>query len=292
MTGAGGSVRRLTEPIKGWLQRFALALLVAAAIGLMILGKADTGFVERLRITLTDAAAPVMGVLSRPIVTMTAVIESARNLIDLRAENARLREENARLKQWYGVAMGLERQNQSLRGLLNFIPGPEPTYVSARVIADAGGAFVRTVVLNAGGRDGVRGGQAVVDGDGFIGRIVEVGRRSARVLLITDLNARIPVVVEATRTPAILAGDNSDRPTLTFVPANARIDAGQRIVTSGQGGMLPPGLPVGVVASVEDGLIEVRPFVDWHRLEYVRVLDFALPGVLPSTRVAGAVGPL
>ncbi|MFQ5958820.1 MAG: rod shape-determining protein MreC, partial [Alphaproteobacteria bacterium] len=112
------------------------------------------------------------------------------------------------------------------------------------------------------------------------------------ILLLTDLNARIPVVIESTRVPAILAGDNTDRPRLTFLPVNARVSPGDRIVTSGQGGMLPPGLPVGLVAVVEDNIALVQLFVDWHTLEYVRVLDYTLPGVLPSTRAAGRTGPI
>ena len=92
--------------------------------------------------------------------------------------------------------------------------------------------------------------------------------------------------------PAILAGDNSDRPRLTFLPVGAAVKPGERIVTSGQGGRLPPGLPVGEVLSVSDGVAGVRPFVDWHTLEYLRVLDYALPGALPSTRPAGRAGPL
>ena len=111
-------------------------------------------------------------------------------------------------------------------------------------------------------------------------------------LLLTDLNSRIPVVVELTRVPAILAGDNSDHPRLAFTPVNALFEPGERIVTSGHGGMLPPGLPVGEVVSTAAGVARIRPYVNWSALEYLRVLDFTLPGVLPATRTAGPAGPL
>lgn len=292
VTRDGSSVRRLALPLKGWFQRFAFALLLAAAFGLMVLGRADNGFVARLRITIADAVMPVLDALSRPIATTDALVERGRALVALYAENERLRDENARLHRWQAVALELERQNVGLRDLLNVVDGPRPTFVTARVIADSGGAFVRTVMINAGARDGVREGQAVVNGDGLVGRVVEVGKRSARVLLLIDLNARVPVLVQSTRVPAILAGDNSERPRLALLPADSQVAPGQRIVTSGQGGMLPPGLPVGIVVAVDESGATVRAFVDWYRLEYVRILDYALPGILPTTRIAGRVGPL
>ena len=288
----GGSVRRLALPVKGWVQRFAFVLFIAAAIGLMILGKAESRLVERLRVTITDVTAPVLEVLSHPAAALAAATAEMRQLIDLRSENTRLRAENARLRQWHAVAQRLDQENVAYKALLNFVDDPRPAFITARVIGDAGGAFVRTVLLNAGANDGVRDGQAVINADGLVGRVVETGQRTARILLLTDLNSRVPVVVEQSRIPAILAGDNSDDPRLAYLPMNAVIKPGERIVTSGHGGMLPPGLPVGEVTAVVDGVVRVRPFVDWHTLEYMRVLDFTLPGMLPATRMAEPAGPL
>ncbi len=288
----GGSLKHMTLPVKGWIQRFALVLFIGAALGLMIMGRADVRLIERLRVGMTDIATPVLDVLSRPVASVSEAIEYGRGLLALNAENARLREENARLRNWESVARRLGRENAAFRSLLNMADDPRLSFVTARVVADSSGVFVRTVLINAGARDGLRGGQAVITGDGLVGRIVETGEHSARVLLLTDLNARVPVVVEQSRVPAILAGDNSDRPRLSFIPVNATVSPGERIVTSGRGGMLPPGLPIGTVAAIEDGVVRVEPFVDWATLEYVRVLDYTLPGVLPSTRSAGRAGPL
>ncbi len=280
-------MRRLTAPFKGWVQRFALGLLVAAAIGLMILGKTGAPIVERLRLTISDTVVPVLDALSRPVASARAVIDEVRGLVNLRSENARLQSENERLRHWQVVARKLDQENTAIRGLLAFAADPRPAFITARVVADSGGAFVRTALINVGADRGVRNGQAVIDGGGLVGRVVERGSLSARVLLLTDLNSRVPVVVELTRVRAILAGDNTDLPRLTFLPDDAGVVPGDRIVTSGHGGALPPGLPVGVVTAVDEGVVRVQPFVDWHRLEYVRVLDYALLGALPSTRPAG-----
>lgn len=275
-----GSVLRFATPLKALVQRFAFLALVGITFGLMLLGKADVVLVERIRTATTDAVAPILDVFSRPAATVAEVADRARELAALRRENARLRRENEHLVQWQQVARRLEAENEALRGLLNAAPRAAVTFVSARVIADSGGAFARSLLLNAGARDGVRKGQAVVTGDGLVGRIASVGDRSARVLLITDLNSRIPVLVHSTRERAVLAGDNSDRPALQRLRHDARVWPGERIVTSGHGGAFPPGLPVGTVAAVTESEIRVQPFVEWDRLEYVRVVDFGLHGIL------------
>ena len=288
----GASVRRLTLPVKGWMQRFAFALLVSASIGILLLGRVDSQFVERLRTGVTDGMAPILQAMSQPTATAAAIVGDVRAMADLYGENERLRGANERLLQWQAVARGLEQENLAFRDLLNLVDDPRPAFITARVIGDAGGAFVRTVLLNAGTDDGVRVGQAAVNAEGLVGRVVEAGRRSARILLLTDLNSRVPVVMELTRVPAILAGDNSDNPRLAFTPVNALFEPGERLVTSGHGGMLPPGLPVGEVVSTVSGVARIRPYVNFSALEYLRVLDFTLPGVLPATRTAGPAGPL
>ncbi|MCC7047799.1 MAG: rod shape-determining protein MreC [Alphaproteobacteria bacterium] len=289
MKDRSGSVLRLTQPVRLWVQRFTFLLLLAMAAGLMLLGKADTVIVERIRVEMTDAVAPVLDALSRPIGVANDLIEHGRNAYGLALENRTLREENARLMQWQAVARQLEAENAILRNLTGFVPEAAATEVSARVIGASGGAYVRSVLVAAGARHGVRKGQAAVAGAGLAGRVTEVGDRSARVLLITDLNSRIPVVVESSRDQAILAGDNSDRPRLDYLRPNARVSPGDRVVTSGIGGIFPPGIPVGVVVGADGGL-RVQPPIDWDRLEFLRLVDFGLGGPLRGQGTAGDPG--
>jgi rod shape-determining protein MreC len=109
-----------------------------------------------------------------------------------------------------------------------------------------------------------------------------VGSRAARILLITDLNSRVPVIVEGSRQRAVLAGDNSEHPSLRYLEAGAAIRIGDRIVTSGQGGVFPPGLPVGVVAVFNGELARVELFVELSRVDYLRLVDYGLADALPS----------
>jgi rod shape-determining protein MreC len=210
------------------------------------------------------------------------VVNAVHDLAALRAENVRLAEENARLMHWQTVARELDNENKALRGQLNYTPDPDSAFITARVIGDTGGSFVHSMLLNAGTREGVRKGQAVIAGENLAGRVAEVGDRTARILLLTDINSHIPVVIEGTRAKAILSGDNSDRPRLNYLSPNSNAAVGNRIVTSGHGGAFPPGMPVGVIASIQDGVVRVEPFVHRYQLEYVAVVDYGLPGVLPS----------
>lgn len=279
---------RVEAPIRTIAQRFLYMGLVGAAFALMLLGKADVLLVERMRAHVTDAVAPILDFASRPVASAKEMINEVRAMAALKSENDRLMNERARLLQWQAVARKLEAENKALKSLLNFKSGAETNFITARVIADAGGAFAHSIVLNIGKRDGVENGQAVVTGYGLVGRVAIVGNRSTRVLLITDLNSRIPVLVESTRTRAILAGNNSDQPKLIHLPPNARVPQGDRIVTSGHAGVFPPGIPIGVVASIGDKGMTVQPFVKRNALEYIRVIDYGQTGVLSDEQKASA----
>ena len=280
-------MRRDAIPIKAMVQRFALLLLAGAAVTLMLLDRSDMRAVERFRVAVLDAAAPVLGVLSQPAIAISRVAEEVGFLARLREENARLREENARLLHWRAAALRLRQQHVGLTALLDARADPSSTFVSARVIGDSGGPFVRTVLLNAGGRDGIVGGQAAINGDGLVGRVTEVGLRSSRILLITDLNSRIPVVVEPSRDRGVLEGDNSNVLTIGYLPAGARTSPGDRVVTSGHGGLFPAELPVGVVTEAANGVVRVQPFVQLHRLDYVRVVKHPFDRPPSRETVAG-----
>ena len=285
----GGSALRLASA-KAWLHRFTFVLLFGGSLALMVLGKSESPIVERARLTVTDAVTPIMNGLSRPLASIRQAYDNAREFLDLREENAALREQQARLVQWQSVARQLEAENRALRDLLKFAPDRAASFVTARVVADNGGAFVRSVLVAAGLRDGLRKGDAAVTGEGLVGRVAEVGERSARVLLLTDINSRIPVVIERSRDQGILAGDNSDNPRLLYLSHGSQLVPGDRVVTSAAGGAFPPGLPVGVVKSTDTGGAVVELFVDWDHMEYLRLLDYRLTGVLQgdSAEPAGA----
>lgn len=279
-----------TQPGRGVGSRLINVALIGACFVLLLLGKAEPRLMENVRSHISDVATPILDTLSRPISNTEKVISEINMLSDIRAENEKLRIDNNVLLQWQTAARKLEVENKQLKGLLNFAPDAEPGFITARVIADTGGAFVRSLLASAGMRDGATKGQAVVTSQGLVGRVQGVGTRSVRILLITDLNSRIPVVVESSRTRAIMAGDNSDRPKLIHLPPGATVSPGDRVVTSGHGGAFPPGIQVGVITSVNDKGISIQPFVQRERIEFVRIVDYGLKGILdvkPAAKGAG-----
>lgn len=280
---------RFAAPLKALAQRFSFLLLVLASIGLMMVGKIDAVLVDTVRARVTDAFVPILDAFSRPAATAARFVESLVEYQNVYEENQRLRTENARLLQWRQAALRLESENNSLRTLLKFKPEPGLTYITARVIATPGGSFVRTLVVTAGHRDGVRKGQAAIAGAGMVGRVIEVGEWSSRILLITDINARIPVSVESSRLRAVMAGDNSDQPRLLYLPPESPVAVGDRVVTSGHGGLFPAGIPIGVVASVGERGIKVQPLAELGRIEHLRLVDFGLgSGPIETEPGAGA----
>jgi rod shape-determining protein MreC len=277
---------RLSIPVRQALSRLTLPVLIAVAFGVMLLGRADAPLAERVRMALADALAPIFGVVSEPIATIHAAIADASGLMSLRDENIRLRDENDRLRQWQAVAMALDAENTALKANLHWIPDPAPSYVTARVVADAGGVYARAVLLSTGPNRVVTKGQIALDERGLVGRVTEIGLRSARVLLITDINSRIPVTLESSRARAMLVGTNNARPRLMFWPEGSMPVEGERVVTSAEANAFPSGLPIGVVHYTASNVPEVEPFARLDRLEVVRIFDYGLTGVQPPESAA------
>jgi rod shape-determining protein MreC len=275
-----GSLQRFASPFRVWAQRVPVVILVIAAVALMILGKVDTVLVRELRGLVGDVAGPVMESLSVPVARVTEAVDSVSRFADLPAQIQRLTEERNRLREWESTARRLEAENRELRKLLGFVPDPAWRTISARVVGDTGSAFFRSVLVTAGRRDGVKRDQVAMTGEGLVGRVFETGARSARVLLVTDINSRIPVEIERSGERAVLAGDNSDWLRLVYLSPDADIEPGDRVVTSGHGGIFMRGLPVGTVTAVKKGTALVRSFVVWERLSYLRLLDSGLPEAL------------
>lgn len=273
---------RLSPQLRAGIHRSTLPALILLSGAMIIAGKTDQTMFEGVRTGLSDVAAPVLDVASRPLGAAEAAIDRVRGFMGVYHENRRLAEENQRLLQWQQVALKLTTENRQLQGLLKVVPDRAISYVTARVIANSGGAYVRTVMINAGNQAGLARGQAVITGEGLVGRLTEVGGRAARVLLITDLNSRIPVKIEGSHTGAVLAGDNSERPRLLYIGSPETLKIGDRVVTSGEGGVFPPDLPVGMVSAVGPSGARIEPYVELSQLGHVLVVDYGLSGALPQ----------
>ncbi len=272
---------RLSIQARQALARLTLPLLIAASFGLMLLGRADAALAARARMALADALAPIYRMVAEPMAGMRQGVADLRGLVSLESETSRLRLENDRLRRWYAVAVALEAENATLKADLHWIPDPAPSYVTARVVADAGGVYARAVLLSVGPNHAVRKGQIALDGDGLVGRVSEVGERSARVLLLTDINSRIPVMLEASHARALLAGTNAARPHLMYYAEGTHPVEGERVLTTSEANAFPSGLPIGVVHYTVSNVPEVALFAHLDHLDIVRIFDYGLSGLQP-----------
>ena len=254
-------------------ERPVLVACVGLALVFLLLGKLEVKAVHQAADLLGDQVVPLVALVREPVSWSRQLGEQLGGLFAVHAENERLREENRRLLAWQSQAVRLGVENRSLRTMLD-MPAPEPAaaWVNARIVADSASPFVHTRLIDIGDAAGIAPGMAVMTPAGMIGRVIAVGDRSSRILLLTDLNSQIPVIVEGSGDQALLAGDNSAEPKLQFLPLNPRFQIGDRVITSGRGGVLPAGLMIGEISRIEGSRVAVRPAVDWHEVDFVAVL--------------------
>jgi len=191
----------------------------------------------------------------------------------------RLQGENDLLKRWRRRAEILESENRQLRSVTGAATVENRTPITARAVTAPGGGFAHTVLIAIGSEKGIVQGNPVVTADGLVGIVIDVGRAYARVLLISDINARIPVILASSSWPGLTVGQNGPFLDLQFLPDEAKPEIGELVLTSGHGGVLPNGLPVGRVDQIKDGKIRVRPAVDFRHLSYLSVLVGGLDGI-------------
>lgn len=270
-------------------KKFAIVILFLSAFVMMLVNKTDTVIIEKTSSMATDVISPMIDVLVVPARALAGVFDYFRDLSKIYDNNRKLRAENSRLLSVSDRARALEIENRLLSKLLNYAPPPEAKSITARVIAEEGDAFSHSIIAYTGSNKGVKKGQVVMSDNGVIGRVDKPGKRYSKIILITDINSRIPVMVERTRVRGILAGDNTTIPKMIFIPLSAQLTVGDRIITSGVAGVFPPGLPIGKISSVEKNSVRIKTFGNLERLEYVRIIDYGLDDEDASAATEGKV---
>ena len=260
-------------------RRLVHVVLIALSFSLMFVGKADLVAMRDLRMSSNDFLAPVIDFVSAPIRGVETMAEGIRTVASLRAENVRLQAENDLLQRWRRRAEILESENQQLRSVTGTVSDENRSLITARAVTAPGGSFAHTILIAIGDESGIAAGDPVITSNGLVGIVYEVGRAYARVLMISDINARIPVMLASSSWPGLTIGRNGEYLELAFLPAEARPEVGELVLTSGHGGILPAGLAVGRVDRVEGDNIRVRPAVEFRNLGYVSVLIGGTEGV-------------
>ena len=274
--------------------RVAMPVLILVSLCLLVLSRLDHVSTHAMRWRITEAMTPLLTALFAPFEPVRWAARQVPGMLEASRELEQVRDENQKLKSWEWRAKDLERKLLDVTELAHTVRETGFEFVTARVIANSSGAFMRSAMINAGRDQTVQIGHPVLSGDGIVGRIVDTGGAAARVLLLTDLNSRIPVLVGRSTVRAVLSGDNGAFPRLTYLPADAVISAGDDVVTSGIGGLFPRGLKIGVVIATPRGL-RVKPDSNLDALEYVSVLLYHSPALdlteVPHSNKAAEAAP-
>ncbi|MBV1869067.1 MAG: rod shape-determining protein MreC [Marinosulfonomonas sp.] len=254
------------------VRRILVGMLVVFLLAFFLVWRIDSPRVERFRAAIVDRVVPTFDWALVPVTKFAEMVGSFQSYARIYEQNQELRSELRQMKAWKEAALQLEQKNAKLLDLNNVRLDPKLTFVTGLVLADSGSPFRQSVILNIGKRDGIVDGWATTDGLGLVGRISGVGNNSSRVILLTDSNSRIPVTVLPSGQQGLLVGDNATSPPVDFLESPELIRAGDRVVSSGDGGVFPPGLLVGQIALGPDRRLRVRLSADYERLEFLRVL--------------------
>ena len=274
---------RSRSGFRHYVSRGMLAFAVVFGVLIYVLGASSDPRLEPMRRVALDVSAPITGFVSAPFRFIRDAMSNFGGFLDVYEQNRTLREDIVQLNQWREVARRFEEENARLRALHNVTLAPKYDYITAQVVAGARGGFNHAVTINVGRSGNVEAGSVALDGGGVVGRVVSVGDNAARLLLLTDLASRVPVIVEGAGKKkteedgkdeivrAILVGDNSGAPILQFPTTVEGIKPGQLILTSNDGGIFPKGLPIGEVERDADGF-RVQLAANFDRMEFVRIL--------------------
>lgn len=266
-------VFHVPRSIRLLIRRFSVIIMMVLLMSLVLLSRAESPSLQGLRVLALNIFSPITTSIEAISGLISGLSGNANEYFFVVETNKHLNKENRALKETILSLQQFEQENIRLKRLLKF--DKDPLYVerSARVVGQTGGVFRNTILINAGHDSDVRKGQAVVSEHGLVGRIIEVSQNVSRVLLVTDLNSKIPVLTNQSRERAILKGNGTSPPELLYVSGVGAIADGETVITSGDGEVYPFGVEVGRVQQSEAGRYTILPFSKWHALEFVSILQ-------------------
>jgi len=255
---------------KGTKQRFSIIVLVFLSILLIFVEKIETKPLNIFRSIVKDLIYRSSLIVSSPSRGLKMVTNSTKKHFNLYNNYEELKKENLELKSKISNEEFLALENSQLRKLIEEQIESSNNLISSRVMLDKKSPYNNSFIVNSGGNKGIKNGMAVLDGKNFIGRIVDVNFFSSRVLLISDLNSKIPVIIEPSGNHAILSGRGKKKPTLDYLPKNHEIKDGNKVYTSGKEGIFSPGIPIGETKITKDN-IRVLLFSDLSQVTFVNI---------------------
>ena len=254
------------------IARIGLFVFLIISFSLFLLWRIDNPRAENIRMKVIDQIVPNMDWAMAPVTKVTKMFQNIQNYERLYSQNQELRNELQSMRSWREAALQLEQENAHLLDLNKVKLNPKYNFISGKVLIDSGSNFRQSAIINLGNNDGIVEGWATMDGLGLVGRITGVGSETSRVLFLTDTSSNIPVLIKPSNQRAILSGDNSLQPALLFIENTQQIQPGDRVVTSGDGGVFPSDLLIGQVYLNNSNQFQTQLAANLYNLSFLRVI--------------------
>jgi len=271
-----GPFDQLKVPL-AWTAAVVVVVAIIASILLILADRrhdSDATTYSPVRAGFDAGAGPLNGLFAAPVRWAGGATDYVKGYFFAVSENRRLRAQVVELQPWRDQAIALKNVNARYEAMLGLRTEPPVAMATARSVSESRGPFVNARLLDAGTSKGVRIGNPVINEHGLVGRIVGTTGGVSRLLLLTDVASRTPVLIDRSDARAMLSGDGSGNPRLEFVRGVGTVEVGDRVLTSGDGGGYPRGVPIGVAAKGIDGSWRVKLFSDRGAIDYVRIMLF------------------
>lgn len=257
-----------------FLRKLVLTLVMICAFGLVFLNKAGDKNFDKNQDALSAVLYPVLRVMQLPADGVYWVYQKIDDFIFVYRENNELKSNIKQTDELKNKLYALQTENALLSEMLVYTPPKDIDFVTAKVITGEGDGFSHSMIVYVPEKEKITKGQVVLYKDAVIGRVEKVRGAYVRIMLISDINSKIPVLIERTRDRGILSGNNTEVLNLLFTASNADIVKGDRVVTSGVGGIFPSDLLIGYVSKASASFVEVLPVHEIEKIEYVKIVRY------------------
>ena len=263
---------------KGTQQRFSLLSLILFSIIFLILGSLNFKAINYVKITIKEIVYRSSFIVSGPENFIKDSYFTIQNHKNLYKENEKNKSELAKLKSKDLSNKFIILENQRLKNIIDEYVS-ESDAVVAKVLSDKGSPFLKSIIINKGSKQGLYLGMIAMDGEYLVGKVVEVNYLSSRVLLLSDLNSKIPVTLEPGGLLSILSGTGEDHGVIQYTKKYKEIQSQSIIYTSGTSGLFKAGIPIGRINSnFLSGGKKVEFFSDFSQLRFVKIFSFIKNG--------------
>ena len=261
---------------RGNQQRFSLIALIFFSIFIIVLGKYNFKGVNFLKLSIKELVYRTAYIVSVPENFVISSYQTIRDHFYLYSTYENLKKDYESLKATKLNTDFLKSENEALKSKINDVSA-QSSELLAKVIIDKKSPFLRSVIVNRGSKDNVILGMAVLDEKFLVGKVVEVNYSTSRVLLLSDLNSKIPVSIEPNGVQSILSGSGSNFGEIQYIKEDYQLDSDFEIFTSGSGGIFRSGIPIGkTILNAGSGLdtIKVKFHSDFSQLRLVKIVSF------------------